>query len=155
MITGRPTAELCQDHLDRPGCDDDRGSVEVEFALGMIVLLVLLMLASGVGRVVDAEADVQTAASAAARAASREGAPDAAGAAAREAAMANLTQGTTTCGSIDVDTATGRLEPGGSVTVTVRCTVDYSDLALISAPGRRHFSSTATAVVDRYRGEGV
>jgi Flp pilus assembly protein TadG len=152
MITDRPLAELCQDNLDRHRCDADRGSIEVEFALGMIVLLVLLMLATGVHRVVDAEADLQTAASAAARAASRQSGPSAAGSAALDAAMANLTQGTTTCGSIDVDTATGRLEPGGSVTVTVRCTVDYSDLVLISTPGRRHFRSTATAVVDRFRG---
>jgi Flp pilus assembly protein TadG len=131
---------------------DERGSVEVEFALGTVVLLIFLMFVVGMFRVVDAEADVQTAASAAARAASRQGTPGAASLVAQDTAMANLTEGTTTCGAIDVDTATGRLEPGGSITVTVRCTVDHTDLVLVSIPGRRDFTSTATAAVDRLRG---
>lgn len=132
----------------------DSGLVEVEFALGTVVLLAFLMLVVGVFRVVDAEADVQTAASAAARAASRRGSPAAATSAARETAVANLATGTTTCGSIEVETEAGGLEPGGSVTVTVRCTIDNADLVLLAAPGHRSFASTATAVVDRFRGGG-
>lgn len=136
----------------RQGARADRGSVEVEFALGTVVLLAFLMLVVGVFRIVDAEADVQSAASAAARAASRRGSPAAASAAARETAVANLARGTTACGSIEVETAP-RLEPGGSVTVTVRCTIDNSDLVLVTVPGNRSFASTATAVVDRFRGD--
>lgn len=154
MIASRPTAGRRGRRPEWHRRDREQGSVEVEFALGIVVLLMFVMLAMGTHRVVDAEADVQTAASAAARAASRQGSPAAAISAARDTAMANLVQGTTACGDIDVDTATGRLEPGGSISVTVRCTVGYDDLVLVSVPGQRQFRSTATAVVDQYRGVG-
>lgn len=131
----------------------DRGSVEFEFALGVVVVLILLMFVMGVHRIVDAEADVQAAASAAARAASQRGTPAAAAAVARETAAANLSAETSACRDLEVDTMTDRLQPGGSVTVTVRCATDYSDLVLLAVPGSRAFVSTATAVVDTYRGD--
>jgi len=42
----------------------------------------------------------------------------------------------------------------GTVTVTVACTVDLSDLLLPGVPGAKTLRSTATSVVDQYRQRG-
>jgi Flp pilus assembly protein TadG len=127
--------------------------VALEVALVVPALLALLMLVVVTGRLADAQADLDAAASAAARAASREATGGAARQAALDAAAANLASATP-CRDLDVATATERLVPGGSVTVTVSCAVDHSDIALVAVPGHRRLTSEATSVVDRYRGEG-
>jgi Flp pilus assembly protein TadG len=130
----------------------DRGAVAVEVAVVTPALLGLLMLVMLAGRTIDAATDVQTAATAAARAASLRSSPEAATRAAHD--TADIADAGIACRSFDLDVATERLHPGGSVSVTVRCEVDYSDIALVAAPGVRTFTADATAVVDTYLGEG-
>jgi len=56
------------------------------------------------------------------------------------------------CGNPSV---AGRFTPGGTVTVTVSCTVDLGDLTELGAiPGSRTLTASATEVIDRVRGGG-
>jgi Flp pilus assembly protein TadG len=137
-------------HLAR----DDRGTVAVEVAIvapALIVLLVLVMLAA---RLSQADSEIQSAATAAARAASQQATPDGARAEASEVAEASLRDAGLSCSPSEVTVDTSTLLPGGSVSVTVRCTAQLSDMALLAVPSSRTFEHTATEVVDTYRGSG-
>jgi Flp pilus assembly protein TadG len=132
----------------------EEGSVTVEAALVAPALLVLMLLVVYAGRAASADADIASAAARAARAASQ--AADAAGAdtAARQTAIANLATAGIVCTHVRVATDTARLQPGGSVTVTVGCQVSNADLALLAVPGSRWSTSSSTQPVDTYRGGG-
>ncbi|HEX8866297.1 MAG TPA: pilus assembly protein TadE, partial [Lentzea sp.] len=56
-----------------------------------------------------------------------------------------------TCQSMAVDTDTGGLRPGGTVSVTVTCGVDFGDAVLLGVPGGKRLSATAIEPVDTYR----
>jgi Flp pilus assembly protein TadG len=130
---------------------NDRGAGAVELALVTPVLVALMLLVVFAGRVADAEANVQRAASEAARAASlRQHQGDAADAA-RTAADANLAAGVP-CESQSTVVDTSDLRPGGTVTVSVVCTASMRDVTFIGVPGSRTFRATAVEPVDRYRG---
>jgi Flp pilus assembly protein TadG len=132
----------------------DRGTVAVEVAIvapAIIVLLVLVMLAA---RVSQAGAEVQSAAAAAARAASQQATPDGASQEGTAVAQASLRDAGVSCTPWDVDVDTSAMVPGGSVSVTVRCTAQFSEMTLLAVPGSRTFEHTATEVVDVYRGSG-
>jgi hypothetical protein len=60
-----------------------------------------------------------------------------------------------TCASLTVSTDTSRFTPGGSVTVTVTCTVGLSGLAGLRLPASETISSQASSVVDTYRAVGT
>jgi Flp pilus assembly protein TadG len=130
----------------------ERGSVAVEVAVLAPALVALMLLVVFAGRVSDAEAEVRRAASQGARAASLR--QNAAGAvdAATEAVHGNLADSGFACGRLNVEVDAAQLQPGGSVTVVVRCTADMSDVALLGVPGSRTFVARAVEVVDRYRG---
>ncbi len=142
----------------RRGCatrrSGDDGTVAVEAALVAPALLALLMLVLVAGRVSQASGDVQSAATAAARAASLRATPAAASTAAEDAAADNLGGAGVACASHSVAADTANFRPGGSVTVEVTCTADMGDIVLLSVPGSRTFSATATEVVDTWRGAG-
>jgi Flp pilus assembly protein TadG len=129
--------------------------VATEVALVAPALLALLMLVIVAARVTHAQTDVQSAATAAARAASLRSTPAAATDAARDTATANLDDAGITCRSFEVETATSDLRPGGTVSVTVQCIAEFSDIALLAVPGSRAFTAQATEVVDTYLGEGA
>jgi Flp pilus assembly protein TadG len=129
----------------------DRGSVTVELVLLAPVLLALLGLIVGLGRIADAGGLVSGAARDGARAASLAGTPAAAAAAARTAAAADLIDAGLACPDSDVATATATFAPGGLVRVTVRCTVRLSDLAVPGFPGARTLRATSAAPIERYR----
>jgi Flp pilus assembly protein TadG len=132
----------------------DRGTVAVEVAIvapAIIVLLVLVMLAA---RLSQAGAEVQSAATAAARAASQQATPGGASSEGTQVAEASLRDAGMSCSPGDVVVDTEAMVPGGSVSVTVRCTTQLADMALLAVPGRRTFEHTATEVVDTYRGGG-
>jgi Flp pilus assembly protein TadG len=141
----------------RPGGADrerDRGTVAVEVAViapAIIVLLVLVMLAA---RMSNADAEVQSAAAAAARAASQQATPAGASQEGSEVAEASLRDAGLSCSPFDVDVDTDAMVPGGSVSVTVYCTTQLADMALLAVPGEHPFEHTATEVVDTYRGGG-
>lgn len=133
---------------------DERGIAHVEVALGAVVLFVLLGLVVFAGRTSALDTDVQTAAAAAARAASRQGSPTGATAAAQEAAEANLGDAAVACTKLNVIVTAGSMEPGSTVSVSISCTADFSDLAPLAMPGQRSFQASASEVIDTYRGIG-
>lgn len=131
---------------------DDRGAAEV-VALMVIapVVVALVVLVFFTGRQVDARSTVRSAADAAAQAAAQQRSAVGADQAARAAVAVALGGDDTNCSpdpTIDVDLTA--FAPGGTVRVTVTCTIDRSDLGGL-APPARSFSATGVAVVDTYR----
>ncbi|BBC28753.1 TadE-like protein [Streptomyces graminofaciens] len=133
----------------------DDGSAAIEAAIILPSLIMFLCLAIAGGRLVTSGAKIDSAAEDAAREASiHRTAASAQGAAQAAAANALNDQGIT-CASASVRIDTGGLSVPvgqvGTVTATVTCTVNLSDLLLPGAPGARTLTSTATSVVDQYR----
>jgi Flp pilus assembly protein TadG len=124
----------------------------VELALLAPALLAFAMLMVLAGRVVDARATVGEAAHAAARAASLERTPGEASSTATAIAAATLREQGMACADHTTAVDHGGLAAGGAVSVTVRCTVDFSDLFGVAFPGSRTVEGGATVAVDTFRG---
>ncbi len=110
--------------------------------------LVILFL----GRAVDGRATVQSAAESAAQAAAQERTPAAAVAAARQVGAAMLVD-VSSCSDPSVSVDTSAFGPGGSVAVTVACSVSAAGLELINPPASRS-TATAFATIDPFRSTG-
>ena len=106
------------------------------------------MIAVAGGRLVSAEGMVQAAARDAARAASIERSAGEADAAARRSLAAADTANARCSGGVDV----GGFGRGGTVTATVSCRVELSDLGLVFLPGATTVTASSTAPVDTWRG---
>lgn len=132
-----------------------RGSATLELAILAPAVLVLFGLVIVGGRVVVAEAAVEQAAATAAREASLARDPQSAQARAVGAAQRSLISQGVDCvrEAIDVDTAGFQIPVGqpASVSASVTCTVNLSDLAVPGAPGQRTLTATLTSPLDRYR----
>jgi Flp pilus assembly protein TadG len=130
----------------------------VEAAIILPSLIMFLCLAIAGGRLVTSGAKIDAAAEDAAREASIHRTAAAAQDAAHAAASQSLDDQGIKCASISVSVNTGGLNVPvgqvGTVTATVRCTVNLSDLLLPGVPGARTLTSTATSVVDQYRQRG-
>ncbi|MEU1623128.1 TadE/TadG family type IV pilus assembly protein [Streptomyces sp. NPDC005722] len=139
----------------QPRLRGDRGSEAIQAAIVTPLLIAFLCLAIAAGRLAVSGGKTDAAAEDAARAASLERTPLAAQSAAAEAAARSLEDQGIRCSSTDVDVdASGLAVPIGQVgyvTVTVRCTVDLSDLLLPGAPGSKTLTSTFTSVADAFR----
>ncbi|MFJ8555695.1 TadE family protein [Streptomyces sp. NPDC093676] len=133
----------------------DEGSVALEAAIIMPSLIMFVCLAIAGGRLVTSGAKIDAAAEDAAREASLHRTAASAQQAAHQAATESLTDQGITCASTHVAVDTGGLTVAigqvGTVTVTVNCTVNLSDLLLPGVPGSRTLTSRATSVVDQYR----
>jgi Flp pilus assembly protein TadG len=135
------------------------GSMSLELAIMTPILVGFMLLMVSLGRIVEAQSQVDGAARDAVRAASIAREPLAAGNAARLAARTTMSGrpdnggaraewcmgGPTT--SVDL---TG-WAPGGQVTVTVTCKVDLSGLSLIAVAPTKTVTGTATAPLDTLR----
>ncbi|MGW7243889.1 TadE/TadG family type IV pilus assembly protein [Streptomyces sp. NPDC054804] len=141
----------------RTRCSDE-GSAAIEAAIILPALIMFLCMALAGGRIVTSGAKIDSAAEDAAREASIHRTADAAQSAARAAAAESLNDQGITCASTSVSINTSGLSVPvgqvGTVTATVVCTVDLSDLLLPGVPGSKTMSSTATSVVDQYRQRG-
>lgn len=135
----------------------DRGSADAlglallaPAAIGLAVVIIFL------GRGVDSRATVQSAAEAAAQAAAQERSPSAAFAAANEVGAAMLID-PTSCASPEVRVDTSAFGPGGSVAVTISCTVSLDGLESIDPPSHGPTTATAFATIDplRFTEEGA
>jgi Flp pilus assembly protein TadG len=133
----------------------DEGSAAIEAAIILPSLIMFLCMALAGGRLVTSGAKIDAAAEDAAREASIHRTAAAAQGAARSAAAESLADQGITCASTSVNVNTGGLSVPvgqvGTVTVTVTCTVNLSDLLLPGVPGAKTLTSTATSVVDQYR----
>jgi Flp pilus assembly protein TadG len=136
----------------------DEGSVAVEAAIVLPPLIMFLCLAIAGGRLVMSGAKIDSAAEDAAREASIHRTAAAAQDAAHAAALESLDDQGIKCASASVSVNTSGLNVPvgqvGTVTVTVNCTVNLSDLLLPGVPGARTLTATATSVVDQYRQRG-
>ncbi|MCX5106923.1 TadE/TadG family type IV pilus assembly protein [Streptomyces sp. NBC_00439] len=136
----------------------DEGSAAVEAAIVLPPLIMFLCLALAGGRIVTSGAKIDSAAEDAAREASIHRTAASAQSAAHAAAAESLDDQGIKCASTGVSISTGGLSVPvgqvGTVTATVTCTVNLSDLLLPGVPGARTLTSTATSVVDQYRQRG-
>ncbi|MEU6346245.1 TadE/TadG family type IV pilus assembly protein [Streptomyces sp. NPDC046977] len=133
----------------------DQGSEAIQAAIVTPLLIAFLCLAIAAGRLAVAGGKADAAAEDAARAATLARTEPAAESAAVDAATRSFADQGVRCARTDVDVdASGFTVPVGQVgyvTVTVRCTVDLSDLLLPGTPGARTLTSTFTSVVDVHR----
>jgi hypothetical protein len=131
----------------------DRGSWSVELAgFFLPCMLLAIVVVAAAFQLAISRLDLESASASAARAASLQRSAAAATTAAEQAAESDLAGQSITCAELVVTVDTSRWQRGGSVTVTVQCTVDLSTLAMMNAiPGRMTASSTSTAPVDTYR----
>jgi len=131
------------------------GSASVEAAILSIVIGLLIAFAIAGGRLAAAEAATDHAARSAARVASLHRDAMAAATVARKAAAASLSEQGLDCRALDVavDTAgfARLIGTPASVTATVRCEVNWTDLGLPGAPGSRTVASTFTSSIDQWR----
>jgi Flp pilus assembly protein TadG len=122
----------------------DRGSAPIEVVLLAPVLVLMIMLAVVGGSAASVRIEADAAAAAAARAASLQRDSATAAAEAERTAQASLSD---RCldpqTNVDAD-----LTPGGTVTVTVTCTVDTTGMP---AFGDRTITATAQSPVDAWR----
>jgi len=121
----------------------------IEIVILIPVLLAFLMLVVAFGRFVSARGDVEAAARDAVRAASLERTASDADAAARATVSATLTRS----GCLP-PALSGAFVAGGTITVTLSCTVPMSDLGLIGVPGTLSISATSAAPLDTFRRTG-
>lgn len=129
----------------------DRGSVTAEITLITPILVMLLVfVAVVIHRGVDARLRLDDAAHQGARAASIERTAPEAATAARSTVTDALSEAGVVCRSATVTTNTAAMVPGGTVTVTITCSVDFGDALMLGLPDKT-LSATATEPVDTWR----
>ena len=140
--------------MNAPSWRSERGSISVEVAVIAPAFVFLMLLVVYAGKVSEADGNVERAAAEGARAASLRQNPAAAVDDARAVVEANLAAAGVPCSQLDTSVDTSMFEPGGTVTVTVRCDASMADVTLLGVPGTRSFTATSTEVIDTYRSDG-
>jgi Flp pilus assembly protein TadG len=130
------------------------GAAVLELVLVVPVFLVLVYMAVGMGRLGQAREDIDAAARDAARAGSIARSADEAQSDAQAAASDVLAAHDLTCADLVVAVDTSDFRAGGWVRVDLSCTIPFSDLIGMWAPGTKVMQSRALAVVDTYRRAG-
>lgn len=126
---------------------NDRGSASVELAILAPLVGLLLGAVVLVGRVQLARADVEGAARSAARDLSIARDPYVAVDGVRAGLMATLDVGSPTCRRLSFTPEIG----SARVSVTLTCTVDLQEAAVLPVPGSMSVSASASEVIDTYR----
>jgi Flp pilus assembly protein TadG len=129
----------------------DRGSLALELVILTPVLIMFMMFLVGLGRLVEAQGQVDGAARDAARAASIAGGASTAQQNAVLAANADL-RGAASCATSPSVTFAGgtSLAPGGQVNVVVRCSVRLAGLSFIGFKPTKVVTGQASAPIDTY-----
>lgn len=115
------------------------------------VLLMVLLLVVGLGRMADARQQIESVAADSARAASLERNTAQSAAAARAAAERSLGDAGLSCAGLDVNVDISDYQPGGQVQVTVSCTAQLRDVALSGLPGSKVFTASSTVPIETFR----
>ena len=126
----------------------------LEFVIMAPVLVAFMMLMVGVGRIVSAQSQVDSAARDAVRDASIARSAGQAESRASAAARASLDKYNWCQGGPRTLTDTSAWAPGGRVAVTVTCDADLGGLSLIGLPGSKRMTAQATAPLDTFRRTG-
>jgi Flp pilus assembly protein TadG len=124
----------------------------LEFVLLVPVMLLMVFVVVGLGRLGMARQDIDAAARDAARAGSITRSPDDAQAAATAAAHDALAAHDITCSAMSVAVDTSEFRPGGRVRVDLSCAVAMADLTGLWMPGTPTMRARGVAVVDTFRG---
>ncbi|GLY76812.1 TadE family protein [Actinoallomurus iriomotensis] len=129
----------------------DAGTMALELALLTPVLVAFMMVMVGLGRVVEAQSQVDGAARDAARAASLARSTAGANKAAADAAEQTLS-GRKWCRRLPGTTVDfSQWRQGGQVSVAVHCDIDLTGLSFIGFSPSRTMTGTATAPIDTFR----
>lgn len=135
---------------------DQRGAAAVELTLLVPALLLTLGLLVAGGRLWFARTTVNEAAQTAARAASLTRSADSAASSGREAGTQSLATAGLRCRSTSVliNTAAFAVPTGtpATVTSTISCILDFSDVLLPGWPGSIELTGRGSAALDTYRG---
>ena len=139
--------------MSRPdGCRrGERGSATAELVILTPLLILLLLFVVALGRLAGARIDVDGAAAQAARAASIARSPATAISAAQQTAESALSSQHITCSHLNVSVDTANFTPGGSVAVTVSCSVNLTGLTGLQLPVAETVANRAVSPIDRYR----
>jgi Flp pilus assembly protein TadG len=132
---------------------DDRGTMALEMVLLTPLMITFILALVGLGRVVEAQSQVDGAARDAARAASLSRTRPAAQANAHEAANLTLTDGKKHwCQNVvDPSVDFSQWRRGGQVSVAVSCKIDLTGLSLAGFLPSPTMTGTATAPIDTLR----
>jgi hypothetical protein len=134
---------------------DDRGTMALEMVLLTPLMMTFILVLVGLGRVVEAQSQVDGAARDAARAASLSRTRAAAQANATDAAASTLTDPQDKkhwCqGAPDTVVDFSQWRRGGQVSVAVHCEVDLTGLSLAGFLPSPTMTGTATAPIDTLR----
>jgi|ThiBio_1000_plan_1041568.scaffolds.fasta_scaffold00444_22 Flp pilus assembly protein TadG len=153
-MTRRRTAGWLRDRVRSARTRADAGFASLELVILFPVIVLMLLLVVGFGRLTHGRDLVQQAASAAARAATLDSNPIQAGTDAKQAAHDVLDQAGVSCSTFTVTPDTSDFGPGGQVTVTVTCTTSLSDLGLVGFPGHKTLTASATSPLEQFRQYG-
>ncbi len=128
----------------------DRGSATTELVLILPVLLLMLLFLVLCYRISTAKLRIADVAHQAARAASIARTPTHAVTDARTTAQTALADAGVTCQNLTVDTDPAGLAPGALVRVTLTCTTNLDDLAMLGTPGTATLHASSTSPVDEF-----
>lgn len=132
---------------------DERGVLSLELAIVAPILIALMLLMVGLGRMALARQEVNAAAYEAARTASLERVVPVASSQGRQAAERTLAERGLSCSRLSVDVDTSGYQSGGQVTANVVCVAKLSDLAMAGLPGSKTYRATATVPIEQFRAE--
>ena len=144
--------------MTRPRARDERGSAAIEAVIGVPAFLLFVGLIIFGGRTATTHQSVETAAADAARSASLERTSESARTQAISAATASLSNQGIHCLDIDVTIDARQFSrtvgEAATVSVTVQCRLDLSDLSIPGVPGSRLIRATSISPVDTWRERG-
>ena len=144
--------------MTRPWARDERGSAAIEAVIGVPAFLLFVGLIIFGGRTATTHQSVETAAADAARSASLERTSSSARTQAISAATTSLSSQGVHCLDIDVTEDASQFSrivgEAATVSVTVQCRLDLSDLSVPGVPGSRLIRATASSPIDTWRERG-
>lgn len=147
-----PTTQRRRHRLD---IDREAGFASLELVVLTPVLLVMLLLVVGFGRLTHGRQIADQAAAAAARAAALDNDPVHAQEDGQQQAREILTQAGISCHSFTVTVDTSDFVAGGQASVHVRCVTSLSDLGLVGFPGAKTLTASASAPLEQLREFGA
>jgi Flp pilus assembly protein TadG len=144
--------------VTRPQVRDQVGSASIEAVVAVPAFALLVGLIIFGGRTATTHQSVQTAAADGARVASLERTSSSARTAALTAATTSLRNQGVDCLDIDVTIRAGQFARAvgqdATVSVTVACRLDLSDLSVPGVPGSRLVTATMISPIDTWRQRG-
>lgn len=133
----------------------EAGFASLELVVLTPVLLLMLLLVVGVGRLTHGRQIANQAAAAAARAAALDADPAQAQQDGQQQAHQILSQAGISCHSFTATVDTSDFTAGGQVSVQVVCVTSLSDLGLVGFPGAKTLTASASAPLEQLRDFGA